>query len=162
MTDAAPTQRIVMLQTLSNATARLAGELESLGADGYDWHPQPSEWSARETLAHLAAAETPFLQRLQRITSETNPFLPYFGPDVARPDGGLPLPQALESFRAARERLLAFLSSVPPEDWERPAVHETMGPTMLALQVQNLINHDLEHLAQLHQANQQRARDGHA
>ncbi len=162
MTDSAPTQHIVMLQTLNNAAARLAGELESLGADGGDWRPAPGEWSASETLTHLAAAEPPFLQRLQRITAEDNPFLPYFGPAVARPDPAQPAPAALASFRAGRERLLAFLSDLAPDDWDRPAVHETLGPTTLALQVQNIINHDLEHLAQLHQVGQLRSKDGHA
>ena len=152
MADAAPTQRIVMLQTLGNAAARLAGELEALGADRFDWQAAPGEWSARETVTHLAAGEAHFLNRLQRIAAEDNPFLPYFGPDVARPDSELSWPDALESFRAERERLLAFLSSLPPEAWDKPAVHETMGPTTLALQVQNVINHDLEHLAQLHEA----------
>lgn len=162
MTDTAPTQRIVMLQTLGNAAARLAGELETVGANGADWRAEPGEWSATETLTHLAAAEPPFLQRLQRITAEDNPFLPYFGPNVARPDAAQPLPQALAGFRAGRDRLLAFLSGLAPADWDRPAVHETMGLTTLALQVQNIINHDLEHLAQLHQTSQRRAKDGHA
>jgi uncharacterized damage-inducible protein DinB len=152
MTDAAPTQHIVMLQALGNAAARLAGELEAFGVEGADSQSAPGEWSATETVTHLAAGEPHFLKRLQRIAAEDNPFLPYFGPDVARPDSDLPWPDALESFRAERERLLAFLSGLAPETWDRPAVHETMGPTSLALQVQNVINHDLEHLAQLHEA----------
>jgi hypothetical protein len=162
MTGAAPSQRIVMLQTLGNAAARLAGELETLGVDGGDWRAEPGEWSARETVAHLAAAEAPFLKRLQRITTEHDPYLPYFGPDVARPDSGETLPEALAGFRAGRDSLLVFLSGLAPEDWERPAVHETMGATTLALQVQNVINHDLEHLAQLHQAGLAQVKDGHA
>jgi len=162
MSEPAPTQRIVMLQTLGNAAARLAGELEALGADGCDWRPLPAEWNATETITHLAAAEPPFLERLQRITLEDNPFLPYFGPEVARPDATQPVAAALAGFRAERERLLAFLSGLAPADWDRPAVHETMGPTTLALQVQNLINHDLEHLAQLHQASLLRSQIGQA
>jgi hypothetical protein len=58
--------------------------------------------------------------------------------------------------------MLAFLSGLAPEDWERPAVHETMGPTTLALQVQNVINHDLEHLAQLRESTLLRAQRLHA
>lgn len=162
MTTAAPTQRIVMLQALGNAVARLSAELETLGADSCEWRPAPGEWSASETLTHLAAAEPPFLQRLQRITAEDNPFLPYFGPAVARPDPAQPAPAALAGFRAGRERLLAFLSGLAPDDWDRPAVHETLGPTTLALQVQNIINHDLEHLAQLHQSSQLHSSDRHA
>ncbi len=151
-----------MLQTLGNAVARLSAELQALGADADEWQPAPGEWSASETLTHLAAAEPPFLQRLQRITTEDNPFLPYFGPAVARPDPAQPVPAALAGFRAGRDRLLAFLSALAPDDWDRPAVHETLGATTLALQVQNIINHDLEHLAQLHQAGQLRSKDGHA
>ena len=52
MTDAAPTQRIVMLQTLGNAAARLAGELESLGIAGAEWRSAPGEWNAQETVTH--------------------------------------------------------------------------------------------------------------
>ena len=159
---AAPTQRIVMLQTLGNAAVRLANVLESLGAEGCDWQPAPGQWSATETVTHLAAAEGPFLQRLRRIVAEDNPYLPYFGPDVARPDSSLHLPAVLAGFRADRERLLAFLSSVAPEDWDRPAVHETMGPTTLALQVQNVINHDLEHLAELHKTSLLNSKRVHA
>jgi uncharacterized damage-inducible protein DinB len=162
MPDVSPTQRIVMLQSLGNAAGRLANMLEVLGADGYEWQSEPGEWTARQMVAHLAAAEPPFLKRLQRIVGEDNPWLPYFGPDVARPDGGQPAPEALASFRAERDRLLGFLSGLAPEDWERPAVHETMGPTTLALQVQNVINHDLEHLAQLHESRLLRAKLFHA
>ncbi len=167
MTAPAPTQHIVMLQALGHTPARLAAEVEALDVDGRaEQHPQPGEWSARETVTHLAAAEPPFLARLQRIAREENPFLPYFGPDVARPDSAESLPQALALFRARRDELLAYLSGLAPADWERPAVHETMGVTTLALQVQNLINHDREHLAQLHLAvealTQRSLQDGHA
>ena len=127
-----------------------------------DWRPAPAEWSARQLVTHLAAAEAPFLERLRRVASDDNPWLPYFGPEVARPDGEVNLHQALANFQAGRERLLAFLSDLALEAWDRPAVHETMGPTYLALQVQNLINHDREHLAEVHKLASLRAERAHA
>ena len=44
------------------------------------------------------------------------------------------------------EKLRSYFSEL--FGWE---FGETMGPTNLGLQVQNLINHDLEHLAEMHQ-----------
>ena len=138
-----------MLQSLGSAAPRLAGLLESLPPAATDWHAGPEQWSPRQVVTHLAAAEAPFLERLQCVAREDNPWLPYFGPDAARPDGAAGLPEALANFQAGRDRLLAFLADLPLEDWDRPAVHETMGETNMALQVQNLINHDREHLAEV-------------
>ena len=78
------------------------------------------------------------------------PLAALFGPEVAKPDGAASLPEALADFQAGRERLLGFLAELALQDWDRPAVHETMGATNMALQVQNLINHDREHLAEVH------------
>ena len=160
MADPATTPPAALLQALSDLPARLAAELAGLDAEGAARQPTPGEWSATETVTHLAAGEPPFLARLLRIVADDNPFLPYFGPDVARPDATQGLPDALEHFRAERERLLTFLSSLPAEAWDRPAVHETMGATTLALQAQNIIDHDQEHLAQLRASNRLRAQAG--
>ena len=139
----------MLLQALASLPAQLDAELAGLDAAGAARRPAPDEWSAIETVTHLAAGEGPFLTRLRRIVAEDNPFLPYFGPDVARPDASQRLPEALDHFRAERARLVDFLAGLPPEAWERPAVHETLGATTLARQAQNIIDHDQEHLAQL-------------
>jgi uncharacterized damage-inducible protein DinB len=147
---AAPTRFIVMLQALNHAPARAAELTASLSDEAHHWQPGLEEWTMQQLVAHLAAAEAPFLKRLARIVEEDHPWLAYFGPDVARPDSTEALPTLLSRFRAARDELLRFLSSLPPEAWERPATHETMGPTTLALQVQNIISHDADHLEQLY------------
>jgi uncharacterized damage-inducible protein DinB len=139
-----------MLQTLQTAPARAAEITATLEVAAHDWRPSPNAWTCRETLAHLAAADPPFEARLARILVEDNPWLPYFGPEVARPEPHhLPLVELIGRFRAQRDQLLKFLSAVAPEAWGRPAVHETLGPTTLAQQVQNVINHDADHLGQL-------------
>ena len=148
--DQAPTRHIVTLQALRGAPTRAAEMLAALPEEAYHWQPSSQAWCMRQIVAHLAAGDSPFLARLQRMLSEHNPFLPYFGPDVARPDSPEPMPALLASFRAERDRVLRFLSELAPDDWERPGVHETMGPTTLALQVQNIAHHDAEHLGELH------------
>ncbi len=145
-----PTRYIVMLQALQTAPTRAAEVAEALGVAAHDWRPSPEGWTCRETIAHLAAADPPFEARLARIAAEDNPWLPYFGPEVARPEPhATPLSALIAQLRAQRDHLLKFISELAPEVWERPAVHETMGPTTFAQQIQNVINHDAEHLGQL-------------
>ena len=154
MTEPTPTHYIVLLQTLNKTPARVADVLEALPADAHEWQPGPDAWSLSQTLAHLAASDPPFQKRLMSMTQNHNPWLPYFGPDVARPEVDVSTPELLARFRQARTKLLDFLAGLAPEEWERPGVHETMGPTTLAQQVQNIINHDAEHLGQLYELRQ--------
>ena len=147
----APTQHIILLQALRSAPARVAEIMTSLPDEAHEGRPAPDQWNMLQLVAHLAAAEPPFLKRVTRIVEEDRPWLPYFGPDVARPESDEPMPGLLSQFRARRDGLLKFLSALPLEAWERPATHETMGPTTLAAQVQNIANHDTEHLGQLYE-----------
>lgn len=154
MTDVAPTHYIVLLQALANAPTRVAEVMEALPAEAYAWRPAPECWSLSQTIAHLAASDPPFQNRLRRMTQAENPWLAYFGPEVARPDVDAPAPELLARFRDSRAELLNFLAGLAPEDWERPGVHETMGATTLAQQAQNIVNHDAEHLGQLYELRQ--------
>jgi uncharacterized damage-inducible protein DinB len=154
MTDHTPTHYIVLLQALNNAPARAAEAMEALPATAYEWQLAPEAWSLSQTLAHLAASDPPFQNRLSQMMQAHNPWLPYFGPEVARPEVDASAQELLARFRDTRAALLAFLAGLAPQDWERPGVHETMGPTTLAQQVQNIINHDAEHLGQLYELRQ--------
>lgn len=145
------TRHIILLQALHAAPVRAAAVTAGLPDAGHDWRAEAAAWTCRETVAHLTAAEPLFLERLRRIVAADNPWLARFGPETARPDAGEPLPALLERFQAGRRELLRYLSELSPETWDRPAVHETMGPTTLLAQVQNLVNHDTDHLSQLEQ-----------
>lgn len=157
----APTQHVVVLQALHAAPLRAAELAARLPSAAHDWQSAPDTWSARMLAAHLAGAEAPFLKRLQTIVKEIDPWLPYFGPDIARPDAPGTLPELLEQFRQERQALVRMLVDLSPADWERPALHQTMGPSTLALQVQNLANHDAEHIEQLSEVVQAWERRAH-
>lgn len=154
MTNSISTHYIVLLQALTNAPARVAEVMEALPAEAHEWQPALEAWSLSQTLAHLAASDPPFQNRLTHMTQAHNPWLPYFGPEVARPEVDAPAPELLARFRNSRTELLDFLAGLTPEEWERPGVHETMGPTTMAQQVQNIVNHDAEHLGQLYELRQ--------
>lgn len=135
-----------LIEALRASPEQIAELIRSLPPSAHGWQPAPEEWSLVQAVAHLAAAEAPFEARLRRILAENNPYLPYFGPAVAKPEAGAPLDTLVARFRANRDQLLNFISERSLADWQRPAVHETMGPTTFALQVQNIINHDAEHM----------------
>jgi hypothetical protein len=144
----------VLLQSLHNAPRRAAELAQALPAAAQAWRPAPEQWTAREITAHLAAADPPFEQRLACILAETNPWLPAFGPETARPETTDPLADLLARFQANRQRLVQMISAAAPEAWQRPACHETMGATTFYLQVHNIANHDADHVSQLQRLGQ--------
>jgi hypothetical protein len=137
-------------EMLTSAPDRVAEAVASLPDKAHHWQPGPEDWSIHQHITHLSRADAPFLARLNRMMKEANPWLPYFGPEVARPDSTDPLSDVLAHFRGERDQLVAFLTQLSPADWERPGVHETLGPTTIALQIQNIANHDAEHLQQVY------------
>lgn len=148
-TGQTPEAFVAVLGALNEAPRQAAALTAALPAEAHDWRPTPEAWSARMLAAHLSSAEPLFLGRMQTILSDDNPFLPYFGPTVALPEAPSTLPDLLARFEQDRSALVRLLVDLPAAAWARPAVHETMGPTTLALQAQNIANHDAEHLAQL-------------
>ena len=50
---------------------------------------------------------------------------------------------------ALRDGTLALLESLPPDARARPAEHAAFGPTTLRGQVEALLAHDAEHLAEI-------------
>ncbi|MGQ0601581.1 MAG: DinB family protein [Anaerolineales bacterium] len=140
------TQHIILLQALRSLPDRVA---EIVMALDEEWQSAPEVWSGRESVSHLAACEALFHKRFQRILELDNPLLPAFGPDEAPPRRDLPIADLLIQLREARTTAVLFLSALAPDTWKRPAVHASLGPTTLALQVQNMINHDAEHIGQL-------------
>jgi len=144
-----PSQHILLLQALDQSPRRVAELVQALPAEAHDWKLKPDEWDVAQIVAHLTAAQPLFRTRLTRILENDNPWLPRFGPETALPDSPEPLHALLARFRAERDRILRFLSGLDPDDWDRPAIHQTMGATTLALQVQSILNHDNEHLGQM-------------
>lgn len=149
MTGTIPTHHIILLQALRHFPSQVAALGQALGPTGWEWPPAPGQWTFRQTVAHLAAADPPFEQRLARILAEDNPTLPRFGPETARPESPLSAFELLVLLRHNRERLLALVAEQPPEAWARPATHETLGPTTFEAQVRNISHHDAEHLQAL-------------
>jgi uncharacterized damage-inducible protein DinB len=142
-------KRIILLQALAATPVDLHRMLKN-GSDAAAHHrPSPDQWSTAHVLNHLLDVEERYLTRLQRVVQVENPSLPYIHPDENGYDPTQPLPDLITQFEQARTATLLFLKELPPGAWQRPAVHQTLGPTQFRYLVQMLVDHDTQHLNQI-------------
>jgi hypothetical protein len=144
-----------MMATLRSTPAVLGSLSRDLTAWQWTHHSRPDEWCLAEIVCHMRDVDIEVnLPRLNKILQEDNPFLP--GMDTDRwikerkyhlQDG----PQALQSFIAARLKLLASLDTLQPDGWQRTARHSIFGRTDLAELVSIIAGHDRMHIQQFHQ-----------
>ena len=142
-------RRSVLIESLQATPQDLARMLRRVSADDALWRPAPGEWCIADVVAHLAYVETPYLARLRRVVEQDNPFEPYLHPDRGAHDLARPLGELLQAFILRRAETVAFLSALDQRDWGRSLVHQTIGPTRLRDQVQELVAHDNIHLEQV-------------
>ena len=116
--------------------------------------PGEAEWSSRDVVCHLCEHEREERTRLQRILTESNPFLSANASSQAA--GGryqdMAFEEAFKSWVEHRADTLAWLRSIPAEDWVRPARDAIFGPTYFQEMVGFMAEHDRTHLHQMQDA----------
>jgi uncharacterized damage-inducible protein DinB len=115
--------------------------------------PPEGEWNAAQVLAHLAAAERMWLGRLNQLMNERDPmFKPGPNPEIAAYGESLmsgTVEGNIEAFNTYRGETVSVLMGLSLRDWERTGTHATRGELSLADVVEDMVDHDAEHLAQL-------------
>lgn len=139
-----------LIQALAGYPKKLEKYIQDLSEEALLWQPAAQEWSIQMVLTHLSNCEPFFQTRLERIVQEDNPFLPYFGPEQAIAISEKAALAVFEEFSERRQASLQQIYRYSASDWERPAIHETMGATTFQNQIQVIVHHDLEHLGQIH------------
>jgi len=133
------TKRAVLLKALASMPSDVERMLK--GADS-------AERGFAHILHHLLDIETRYLSQFQAVVREQRPTLPALKPDRINGDD-IPFEEQIDRFRQARQETLDFLTGLPSGDWQRKAVHETLGETSLRFLVQNLVDSDTHYLSQL-------------
>ncbi len=133
--------------------AALYGTLAEAKPHYWQQHPLPAEWSPAQILCHLLDSERPVHRaRLERILAEDTPFLVDPPPAWGQPGSmicdsdGLSLAR---QFTAERLETLAWLRTLRPEAWHRPARHSIFGATTLLEMAHFTAQHDRLHINQL-------------
>jgi hypothetical protein len=111
--------------------------------------PPSGKWSANENLAHLGRYHEIFLERIDRILKEPNPvFERYRAEEDPRWEEWrmLGYKEVAGKLAGLREKLMARLKSLTPEDWEQTGAHSKFGEMSLALWLEFFLVHEAHHL----------------
>jgi len=129
--------------------ARLLADVTDPAA--WDRRPDPDRFTLREMVAHLADWDDVFLGRMTQTRDEENATLRGLDEgqvaidhDYAHAD-----PQeCLMRYEAGREKIVAFLRALSPEQWGRVGTHTEVGPISLEAQAVLIAVHDGYHRQQ--------------
>ncbi len=115
--------------------------------------PAPDRWSICEVLNHLTDVENLAVGlRAKRVVEEDLPlFLDYdqagrYAAGAFANDDG---ERALERFREARKKSLAWVEKMKPSDWKRKGTHPAVGEVDLTQLMSLWAFHDLSHIRQV-------------
>lgn len=114
--------------------------------------PAPERWSISEVLAHLAALEQVFAERVLRMVAEESPALARYDLEGAKTRGEYSRGSAGENlalFTRARRSTLALLVGLPASAGARTGLHSELGTITLSEMLNEWANHDLGHLRQI-------------
>jgi hypothetical protein len=136
-------------------TARIGfmGELAKFSREDLQKRPAEGEWCALELAYHLYITDGLALQHMQLVQSEDNPLIAAVEVEGPRLTRAAEVPASLDvilaGMAARREAIFQYLSTLPPEAWERQFRHHTSGLRKFYQLVNVLPAHDQLHTQQL-------------
>lgn len=118
----------------------------------YDEKTNPSRFTLREAVAHLADWEPILRARIEQGIAQ--PESPIQGIDEAvlaeeKGYGSWDVKEQLAVFTAERAKTIAYLRTLAPEDWDKAVVHNEKGRQTAADQANQFLGHDLYHIDHL-------------
>jgi len=153
-----PTEPEAIRQTLADlatAPAQLAHLVNRTADAAFDFHdPARAGWTGREIIAHLADLEfnLHYPARVARILNEDRPILCAAEPDWRALEHRYCYQEprvALGAYTMARKHMVAVLTVVPLEAWDRVGVRPDVGPRTLLQIAEGFVRHDRQHLARI-------------
>lgn len=140
------------LRMLAATPRRLEKLAAAIGPNRAARKPAPDKWSAKEIICHLADCELTYGFRYRKIIAEPAPALVPFDQEAWAKNlqyQAQPLKPALAMFAALRNGHVSLLKSLPPEIWDKTGQHPDYGALTLGQIVSHLVQHDLNHIAQV-------------
>jgi len=135
------------------ARVEFMGQLAKFSNDELSKKPAEDQWSALELANHLYTADGLALEELRLVQSEENPMVLPAEEEAPRRTRASSPPTSLDAvlagMAARREELFEYLSTLPPDTWERPFRHPTWGQLKFYQLVNILPVHDQTHAQQL-------------
>ena len=144
-----------VLTLLAETLMRIAALTADLSPEELQMMPTPDEWSANEVLAHLRACADVWGNCIRTILAEDQPTWRAVSPRTWIKQTDYPeleFPPSLRAFTTQRADLLAVLSPLPIDAWERSArvsmVGRVLERTVLSY-AERLVVHEKPHIKQI-------------
>ena len=146
-----------LVEKMAEERSKLLALIESLDEAAAEQAPEDAEgeaqWSPKEQCAHLTEMETAYRAWVERALVEDNP-------DVAKLRGeqvAIPLEEAnghtvadlVAELRRQRERTLALIATLTPEQYDRTATQPMFGTLTVLQWLRSYYRHDRMHQAQI-------------
>ncbi|MEX2147025.1 MAG: DinB family protein [Candidatus Rokuibacteriota bacterium] len=142
-----------VIAALAATRPRLEQLADGVGIEPLRRRPKEGEWCMKEVMAHLAHIESDvFLPRLRRMVAEERPAFEPFSAEAwaqARDHREGRFTDDLGAFASARRQTIALLNGLPAAAATRIGLSGFFGPVTLAQYATHIVDHDLEHLAQM-------------
>ncbi len=144
-----------VLAQLSAQPGQIAAMTAGLSESELRTVPEPGEWSCVEILGHLRACGDVWGGYVDRMLNEDHPAFRYLSPrtwirktDYNQQD----FASSFKAFNGQRDKLLAVLTALKPQAWQRGATVKTANRTYertVHYYAHNLANHEGIHLPQI-------------
>ena len=111
--------------------------------------PEPGKWSIHDNIAHLTKLQTLYIQRINKIISEKEPFLQNYVPENDKEFEDwqkLKTEKLLERMDNDRKQIYNAIIELRDEELARIGVHSTMGRLTLADWMESMLLHEAHHI----------------
>jgi hypothetical protein len=142
-----------LFEKMEYERGRLLSLLESLSEEAAATPAKPGEWTPKEQMAHLCEMEAAYRAWVEKALREDNPSVDGVrGEPVA-----VPLERANEAskdellaeMRRQREKTLALMRRLRPEDYDRTATSSMFGTLTVLQWLRSYYRHDRMHYDQV-------------
>src|SRR5437867_460680 len=144
-----PTQTQELIEKMTKERERLLAVLQAMTEEQASSPPKPGEWTQKQQMSHLCEMETAYRAWVQRALEED-------GADVDGVRGertAIPLEEAsghsarehIAEMRRQREKTLAMIAAMKPEEFERRASNSLFGSLTAMQWLRSYYRHDRMH-----------------
>jgi len=142
-----------LIQKMTSERAALLSALESLSEEEASRSPKDGEWTTKQQMSHLCEMESAYRAWVERALEEDGANVDGVrGERVAIPledAGARTVSQHTAEMRRQREKTMALIASMRPEDFERRATNSLFGSLTDMQWLRSYYPHDRMHVDQV-------------
>ncbi len=138
---------------MARERGKLLSILELLSEEEAVKSPQPGEWTIKQQMSHLCEMESAYRAWVEKALAEDGANLDGVqGKPIAIPLGRAHLnavPEHITEMRAQREKTLAVMERMRPQDYDRTATSAVFGTLTVMQWLRSYYRHDRMHYDQV-------------